>query len=184
MTEPLVFQDSVYTPDELAAMWSVPKGAVLHAIQSGDIRAFWLGPRTPRVPRTAITDEAREKCLSAPSECLKKTRARMPGSRHGGRLSLGARMRQVASAHAGGLDRVYFIRCGRYVKVGYSQDCESRLSALRTTTPHDVDLLGTLTGGREAERAIHQLLARLRHRHEWFRLSPGLKKAIVEACND
>src|SRR5690606_3721334 len=126
---------------EIATMWNVPKGAVLHAIQSGEIRAHWIGPRTPRVPRGAITCEAREKCLSVPDECLKKTRARMPGSKPGGRSSLGARLRQVADAHAGGLERIYFVRCGRYVKVGYSQDCETRLSALRTTTPHDVDLL-------------------------------------------
>lgn len=64
---------------------------------------------------------------------------------------------------------VYFLRCGDFVKIGYSENPKRRLLHLQTATPYDFELIGAHKGSREQEQYLHKTFAHLRHRHEWFR---------------
>jgi hypothetical protein len=64
---------------------------------------------------------------------------------------------------------VYILRCGDYIKIGYSLNFVRRLEALRSTSPHDVLVIATMGGGKSLELQLHKQFAAYRHHHEWFR---------------
>lgn len=68
---------------------------------------------------------------------------------------------------------VYIISCGPFVKVGFSFDVESRISALQLSSPYSLDLeylsnARSLMDSRDLERRIHNTLDACRVRGEWF----------------
>jgi hypothetical protein len=69
---------------------------------------------------------------------------------------------------------VYFLRCGDFVKIGFSADPQRRLRYLQTATPFDFELLGYHAGTKWHEQRLHKVFASLRHRHEWFRADQNL----------
>jgi hypothetical protein len=76
---------------------------------------------------------------------------------------------------------VYFVANGGRVKIGYSTNIASRLTAL--TLRHDNVLL-TLAGGPELERALHARFASLRQGNsEWFDMAPELVRYIARRPN-
>ena len=103
----------------------------------------------------------------------------------------GVEVAQVRDARAileGCAERVYFWRCGPYVKVGFSKDVARRtrqfLRGRGCLFPDGIDpaqgcLLGTIPGGRNVETAIH--------RHlgppvvgEWFLDSERVREALSQ----
>ena len=64
---------------------------------------------------------------------------------------------------------VYFLRCGDFVKVGFSLKPNLRLNALRTATPHGSELMALLPGTPEQEKLAHRALQSVHHVREWFR---------------
>jgi hypothetical protein len=64
--------------------------------------------------------------------------------------------------------KIYFIRCGEFVKIGFATDVPTRFSGIKTSTPHELELLGTVPGDRSTERAFHERFKRHHHRGEWF----------------
>jgi hypothetical protein len=77
-----------------------------------------------------------------------------------------------------GLHYVYFIRelGSHYVKIGYSNDPESRLRDLQTGNPHTLELthliqLTDLSAARRIEKTFHDRYARSRTQGEWYILS-------------
>src|ERR1700691_1958093 len=64
---------------------------------------------------------------------------------------------------------VYFIRCGQYVKIGWSFLPEARKRELETGNPHDCVLEGMHVGTQLDERRMHRYFRSLHHRGEWFR---------------
>lgn len=74
--------------------------------------------------------------------------------------------------------RVYFIRCGEFVKIGFSICPELRLATIQAVLPHEAVLMGSIPGARKREREIHTRFAHLHHRGEWYRLEPELRRAI------
>lgn len=74
---------------------------------------------------------------------------------------------------------VYFIACGRYVKVGYSSvHPKRRLTAMRILNPHPCKIIGMIEGGTNLEALAHRVLAMYRHRNEWFQLTKGCRALI------
>ena len=59
-------------------------------------------------------------------------------------------------------------------KIGYSSDPRKRLSSLQTATIDQLELIGTLHGGRELERETHELFAGWHITGEWFTLVPEI----------
>lgn len=72
---------------------------------------------------------------------------------------------------------IYFIRNGRGIKVGFSENVEKRLRVFRTTIP-EIELIATMPGGRGHERALHVMLAEHRMDGEWFRDNEHVRSAI------
>lgn len=64
------------------------------------------------------------------------------------------------------------------IKIGTSQDVESRIATLRAANPHPVALLGILQGGHSEEACWHRQFVRFRLGNEWFRGEPGLRRKI------
>ena len=82
--------------------------------------------------------------------------------------------------------QVYFIRAGRRVKIGISNNPDMRLINIRAgacKTPHGLDttkarIVALEPGGRERELELHQKFAHLRDAGEWFRGAPDLTAYI------
>jgi hypothetical protein len=87
--------------------------------------------------------------------------------------------------------RVYFLWNGKHVKIGVSQDPESRLRELQTAVSRKLELLGWVRGGFELEKELHQRFARERiiirfddgstMEGEWFELDLGRVRELIHA---
>jgi hypothetical protein len=70
---------------------------------------------------------------------------------------------------------VYYIKVGKYVKIGTSRNLDQRIKHY----PPDAELLATEPGGRKIETMRHQQFAKyLSARHEWFEPGPKLMRHI------
>lgn len=83
-------------------------------------------------------------------------------------------------------DKVYFIRCEGFIKIGKAQRPENRVKEIRRggiLFPRQLDLeaselIATELGGIERERELHARFAHLRHTGEWFIEAPELTEYI------
>jgi hypothetical protein len=80
-------------------------------------------------------------------------------------------------------ERVYFIQCEAFVKIGYSYAPWMRIDALRTANPFPCVLLGTIPGGSTREFQLHNEFSQYRHQGEWFHFTPEVRDAISELLN-
>jgi hypothetical protein len=72
---------------------------------------------------------------------------------------------------------VYFVRCGEFVKIGYTTaQPQTRVEAF--DAPYDVTLLASVPGGLRLERSLRRTFKDLHHRREWFRYEGGLKEFV------
>lgn len=62
---------------------------------------------------------------------------------------------------------VYFVRIGKWIKIGTTTDLKSRLSSFRNSSV-DVEVLLTVPGGRDLEQKLHDLLDEARNQRELF----------------
>ncbi len=66
---------------------------------------------------------------------------------------------------------VYILRCGGYIKIGWTSDLTKRMRAYQP----DTLLLATMPGTRKDEHRLHQRFAHLRtHGREWYPLAPQI----------
>lgn len=73
---------------------------------------------------------------------------------------------------------VYFAECKGRIKIGFSRDLPTRISALGSGNPEQIVVLATLPGGRSLEARIHSDLAAHRHKNEWFNDCAEVRAAI------
>lgn len=82
---------------------------------------------------------------------------------------------------------IYFIRDGKYVKIGYTQDqyrLDGRVRALQVGNPRNLTVMAVMQhGGPRTERALHDLFEPYRVSGEWFELGPALRATITVAAN-
>lgn len=69
---------------------------------------------------------------------------------------------------------VYFIRCGEFIKIGFSTDPRRRLADIQSHMPHDAELLLAFAASEKVERQLHRKFGAMRHRNEWFRAEQAL----------
>jgi hypothetical protein len=71
-------------------------------------------------------------------------------------------------------DVIYFIHDHTLdmVKVGITRNIGGRLRSLKSNTPSDVSLIGSVHGSLELEKVLHRFLTPFHHRREWFRAPP------------
>jgi hypothetical protein len=79
---------------------------------------------------------------------------------------------------------VYFIECGRFIKIGVSGDVTARLADLQRSNPQELVGLGAiqLPSGQalQLERLLHRHFAAQRHRFEWFHDHERIRDYIEE----
>ncbi len=65
---------------------------------------------------------------------------------------------------------VYFIqeKGGGFIKIGYTENINARLSQMQTNSPHDLVILSIIEAGKEKEKQIHEKFRNHHHRGEWF----------------
>lgn len=70
---------------------------------------------------------------------------------------------------------VYFIQCGEYVKIGFTNNLKKRFQGLRISNPHDLKILAVIEGDRSKEREMHQTFHADWVRGEWYLLSSAIQ---------
>lgn len=82
-------------------------------------------------------------------------------------------------------DIVYFIKGDGRIKIGTTScPVRQRLQALAANTPEDLNLIGTIPGGRFLEKAIHRRCAAWHMKNEWFRDTSDLRSLIKRIIDD
>jgi len=76
---------------------------------------------------------------------------------------------------------IYFIKCGKYVKIGYSNNIQRRLYNLKTANPYELTLIFTIKGNREKESRIHKLFKQYGtyHKGEWFKYDEFMEIMLI-----
>lgn len=73
---------------------------------------------------------------------------------------------------------IYFIQQGAFVKIGTAGNVGGRVAQLQTGAPDELVLIGSMRGGLEEERELHERFRHLHHRGEWFFLNQELRHFI------
>lgn len=71
---------------------------------------------------------------------------------------------------SGNSGSVYFIQQGNdgLIKIGTTENVKARLATLQTSSPHKLNLLNTISGGRQKEAELHNRFSEFRKNGEWF----------------
>lgn len=75
-------------------------------------------------------------------------------------------------------DLVYAMRCGAFVKIGYSKHIRKRLTQIRSCNPRQAHLVGTVKGDVGDEHMLHLHLNQDHYRGEWFRYEGFAQLAV------
>lgn len=78
--------------------------------------------------------------------------------------------------------RVYFAYSpdAKKVKIGYSNSPESRIQSLQTGSPVPLKIIGTIAGGQDVEKKLHEMFSRDHSHGEWFHMSEEIDRFIKE----
>ena len=76
-------------------------------------------------------------------------------------------------------DKVYFLRCEQFVKIGSGRDLQRRVSAHQISVPFKLELLAVLDGDIDLEKVLHRRFLHHWERGEWFRLEGDLADYIA-----
>lgn len=101
-------------------------------------------------------------------------------------IAFDAAMRAVEGAATLSKGFVYFVGCGRAVKIGFAVDVAARIDGSQTFNPVPLQLLGSVRGNRETEATLHRAFAKYRievtsglgNAREWFWLEGAVWKFI------
>lgn len=77
--------------------------------------------------------------------------------------------------------RIYFIKAGEAIKIGFSTSTSDRLSSLQVAHPEKLQLLGDIEGTEAEESRWHAQFRHLHIRGEWFRAEADLAREIRKA---
>lgn len=78
---------------------------------------------------------------------------------------------------------VYFVSCGEYIKIGYTDkdDARKRTNGFKTANPFDLKLLKAVRATQRHEDWLHTLCRDHHHRLEWFHKSDFVMSIIEQA---
>lgn len=76
---------------------------------------------------------------------------------------------------------LYFVRVGRFLKIGRTTNIQSRMRMIRCHAPTPPELVGVIAGAGSQERQWHRAFKHLQSNREWFRITPELKAAVDTA---
>lgn len=75
-------------------------------------------------------------------------------------------------------DYIYFVATQGMVKIGFSSMILDRVSKLSAQSPSRIRFLAALPGGRNIEKALHEMFADDRVKGEWFKHSPAIREVV------
>jgi DNA-binding transcriptional regulator YiaG len=70
---------------------------------------------------------------------------------------------------------IYFIRHTDYVKIGYTNDINRRMSDLQISCPVKIDLMALVEGDMAEESRYHEMFSNYYSHGEWFRFSKEIE---------
>ena len=73
---------------------------------------------------------------------------------------------------------IYFVRSGDYVKIGYTQHPQDKISVIGTSCPERIEVLLIINGTREDETVLHEFFKSDHHNREWFKFTAKVVKFI------
>lgn len=73
---------------------------------------------------------------------------------------------------------IYFAASGGRIKIGITENVPRRLAYINTHLEQPLTLIGTISGGRKAEKAIHDHLQDHRLNGEWFKDCDEVRRKI------
>jgi hypothetical protein len=73
---------------------------------------------------------------------------------------------------------IYFIVGGKFCKIGFSKDPNTRLKELQTACPYKLKVVATMPGCFATELALHSVFSDQRTHGEWFHFTGNLKRAV------
>jgi hypothetical protein len=76
---------------------------------------------------------------------------------------------------------LYFVRVGRFLKIGRTRNMTSRMRMIRCHAPTPPELVGVIKGAGSQEELWHSRFAHLRSNREWFKITLELKVAVDAA---
>jgi len=79
---------------------------------------------------------------------------------------------------------IYFIRQNEEVKIGYTQNIETRLADLQVASPFELSVMLLIEGDLELESELHRTFEDYRIRGEWYWLNDDMKKFIASQYNN
>ena len=62
---------------------------------------------------------------------------------------------------------LYLIKCGNYLKIGFTENLEQRTKTYETHNP-DFEVLCTIDGDKNDETYLHNLFKQYKYKNEWF----------------
>lgn len=89
--------------------------------------------------------------------------------------------------HRRSIDRfvfVYFVRVDRFIKIGFSRQWKKRVANMRTTCPHEVEVLHVELNEPTYEASLHRRFRHLHHRGEWFQADQEILDYIAKRAAD
>jgi hypothetical protein len=75
---------------------------------------------------------------------------------------------------------VYFVRVGRYVKIGSTRDFPRRIVDIQIGSAEELELLCTIPGDHKKEKELHQKFRNAHLRGEWFAISDELRGFVLQ----
>ena len=80
-------------------------------------------------------------------------------------------------------DRVYFVKSGDLIKIGFTTNLPDRVRALHLNGP-GVELLCSYRGDRALEQALHREFADHRRHGEWFELPADWRSRVLAVLGE
>lgn len=74
---------------------------------------------------------------------------------------------------------IYFIKSGKYVKIGKTNNLDQRVKQLQTASPYPLKVLAVMDWANSAESILHELYKTQKATGEWFLYDGKLKWAII-----
>lgn len=79
---------------------------------------------------------------------------------------------------------IYFLKCCRYIKIGFAESPWSRLADISHCSPHRMTMLGYMPGTFRQEQILQWRFRRYWKRGEWFRDNAELRQFIADHTTD
>ena len=77
---------------------------------------------------------------------------------------------------------VYVVRCGSFIKIGFTKRLDVRLRSLATGAPEPLQLLSQTPGTTDDERVLQARFSSLRSHGDWFRYEGPVSDWIEAGC--